>query len=62
MNAAQAVIVIGGFLVLMSAMIALMIRVNRREKETIERRYEEWIAGGSDPDEKPNFFSGNAGG
>jgi hypothetical protein len=62
MNAAQAVIVIGGFLVLMSVMVVLMIRINRREREIMERRHEEWIARGSIPEEKPNFFSGNPGG
>ncbi len=62
MNAAQAVIVIGGFAVLMWAMIAWMSRVSRREKEIMERRHEEWIAGGAIPEEKPNFFSGNPGG
>ena len=62
MNAAQAVILIGGSLAMMSAMIACLIRANRREKEIIARRHQEWIAGGSNPDEKPNFFSGNLGG
>jgi hypothetical protein len=62
MNAVQAVILIGGFAGLMWAMVSWMMRANRREKEIIERRHNEWVARGSDPDEKPNFFSGNLGG
>lgn len=62
MNAAQAVIVIGGFLVLTWAMIAWMSRANRREKEIMERRHHEWIAGGSIPEEQPNFYTGSGGG
>ena len=57
MTAAQAVILIGGFLVLLSGMIALMIRVIKREKQSMQRPQEEWIARGSIPEEKPNFYS-----
>lgn len=62
MTAAQTVILIGGFLLLMSAMIAWMARANRHEKEIIERRHRAWIARGSIPEEKPNFYSGFGGG
>jgi hypothetical protein len=62
MNATHAVILIGGSFLLMWAMVAWMLRANKREKEVIERRHQEWIAAGSNPDEKPNFFSGSAGG
>ena len=61
MTAAQAVILIGGFLVLLSGMIALMIRVIKREKQSMQRPQEEWIARGSIPEEKPNFYSGAGG-
>ena len=52
---------IGGSLAMMSAMIAWMIRANKSEQQLMARRYEEWIAGGSIPDEEPNFFLGNGG-
>ena len=61
MNAAQAIILIGGSVVMMSAMIAWMIRANNSEQQLMARRYEEWIAGGSIPEEKPNFYTGSGG-
>jgi hypothetical protein len=60
MTAAEVVIVTGGSLVLMSLMTALTHRVNKGEQRTIERRHQEWVANGSIPEEKPNFYSGNA--
>ncbi len=62
MNAAQAVILIGGSLAMLSALIAWMQRANKREQQLMQRRYEEWIANGSIPEEKPNFFMGSSGG
>ena len=64
MDAAQAVILIAGSLAMMSAMIAWMSRVTKSEQQLMARRHEEWIAGGSIPDEKPNFHtcSGGSGG
>ena len=61
MNTAQAVIVVGGSLVLLTAMIAAMIRAIRSERQQMERRREEWIAGGCVPEDKPNFYSGSGG-
>jgi hypothetical protein len=62
MIAIQAFLVIAGFGGLGWAMVAWMVRANRREHEIMARRHEEWMANGSNPDEKPNFFSGNSGG
>jgi hypothetical protein len=61
MTAAHAIIVIGGSFLLMSAMIGWMRRANKREQQLMARRTEEWIANGSPPDEKPNFYTGSAG-
>jgi hypothetical protein len=37
-----------------------MIRANQSERRYMERRREEWIAGGRIPEEKPpNFYSGS---
>ena len=58
MTAFQAVMLVVGSLVLVSAMSAVMLRVIRTEQRTIESRYHEWIAGGSIPEEKPNFDLG----
>jgi hypothetical protein len=62
MTAVQAVIVVGGSILLLTPMIALMIRANQSERRSIERRWAEWIAGGRIPEEKPNFFSGSGDG
>jgi len=62
MNAVEAVIVVVGTLVVATAMIAVMVRINQSERRLMRRRHEEWIAGSSVPEEKPNFFSGNLGG
>jgi hypothetical protein len=61
MNTAQAVIVVGGSLVLLTAMIAAMIRAIRSERRVMERQREEWIAGGRVPEDEPNFYSGSGG-
>jgi hypothetical protein len=61
MTTAQAVIVVGGSLLLMTPMTAIMIRANQRERRYIERRRQEWIDGGRIPEEEPNFYSGNGG-
>ena len=61
MTAIQAILVIAGFGGLVWAMVAWMVRANRREQEIMQRRHEEWLANGSNPDEKPNFFSGPSG-
>jgi hypothetical protein len=39
-----------------------MTRANRSERRQMERRRDEWIAGGCVPENKPNFYSGNGGG
>ena len=49
--------VVGTLLVAM-AMIAVMVRINQSERRLMRRRHEEWIAGGSVPEEKPNFLFG----
>lgn len=56
----QIFLVGAGFVGLLWAMIAWMIRANRREREYMERRRQEWIADGSRPDEEPKFYSGTA--
>ena len=59
MTAIQAVIIVGGSLLVMAAMIALMSRANQRECRYMQRRREQWIAGGRIPGEEPNFYSGD---
>jgi hypothetical protein len=61
MNAVQAVISVCGSLGLATAMIAMMIRANRSERRSMERRREVWIAGGCEPKDRPNFYSGSGG-
>lgn len=58
----QAILVISGFGCVMWAMVAWMVRANKREQEIMDRRRQEWIANGSDPDEEPNFYTGFGGG
>jgi hypothetical protein len=58
MTAIQAVIVVGGSFLLLTSVIALMIRANQSERRYMERRREQWIAGGRIPEEEPNFYSG----
>ena len=62
MIAIQAFLVIAGCGGLVWAMVAWMVRANRREHEIMARRHGNWMANGSNRDEKPNFFSGNSGG
>jgi hypothetical protein len=59
MNTAHAVIVVCGALVLLTAMIAVMIRANRSERRQMQRQRAEWIAEGSVPEDEPNFYSGS---
>jgi hypothetical protein len=58
MSAAQMAIVIVGSLALLIAILYMMILANRRERRIIERRRAQWIAEGSIPEDKPNFYSG----
>lgn len=62
MTAGQIVVVVVGSLALCWAMIAFMVRANRTEQRIIERRRQEWLDGGADPGDEPNFFSGPGGG
>ena len=62
MTAIQAVIVVGGSFLVLTAMIALMVRANTSERRYMQRRRAEWIANGRIPEEEPNFFSGSDGG
>jgi hypothetical protein len=59
MNAGQAVIVVGGSLLVLTAMIATMIRANQSERRRMEHRREEWVARGSIPEEEPKFYTGS---
>ena len=61
MTAVQAVVVGSGSLLLLTAMIAGMIRANESERRYMERRREEWIARGRIPEEEPNFYTGSSG-
>lgn len=58
MGVENAVLTGGAFLAIV-ATIRWMIRANQAEKRSMERRYQEWVDGGSIPEDKPNFFSGN---
>jgi hypothetical protein len=58
MSAGQAVLLVGASLVIIAVMIAVLLRVNQSERRLMERRREEWIAGGCIPEEEPNFYSG----
>jgi hypothetical protein len=59
MNAGQAALVAGCSVVLLTVMIVAMIRVNRSERRSMQRRREAWIAEGRVPEDEPNFYSGN---
>ena len=61
MTAAQVVIVVAGTLLLLTLMYKVGIGAIERERRYMERRHAEWIAGGSKPEEKPNFFTGSGG-
>ena len=41
--------------------IAVMARINRKERVMMERRLAAWRAAGSVPEERPNFYSGSGG-
>ena len=62
MTAIQAVIIVGGSFLLITAMITLMVRANQRERRYMQHRRAEWIAGGRSPGDEPNFYSGSGGG
>jgi hypothetical protein len=62
MTSLQVVLVVVGSLALAWAMTALMVRANRKERRSMERRRQAWIDSGADPDDKPNFFSGSGSG
>jgi hypothetical protein len=61
MNAVQVVIVGFGGLALVATTIKVMIRMNRSERQIMERRMAEWRAAGSIPGDKPNFYAGQGG-
>ncbi len=61
MSAVQAIILIGGSFLLLAVMIAFMVRANESERRIMQRRHQEWIANGSIPEEKPNFYTGHGG-
>jgi low affinity Fe/Cu permease len=59
MTAVQVVIVVGVTLLVITAMVVVANRVIARERRSVQRRCEEWIARGRIPEEEPKFFSGN---
>jgi hypothetical protein len=61
MTVAQAIIVVGGSFLFMTAITAAMVRANQSERRTMERRRAEWTAGGRIPEEEPNFYAGPGG-
>lgn len=61
MTSVQEIVLLVGFVAAATAMIAIMVRANRNELRTIQRRRQEWIDAGADPDDEPNFYSGSGG-
>lgn len=51
----------GGGLALIAVAFTVMIRINRKERLVMERRRAAWIAAGSIPEDRPNFYSGSGG-
>jgi hypothetical protein len=45
--------------VLLTMMIAAMIRLNRSERRLMQRRRAAWITEGRVPEDEPNFYSGS---
>ena len=62
MTAVQVMILLFGFLLLATAMSALMVRFNRSQQAVMQRRREAWIADGADPDKEPQFYGCGSGG
>ena len=62
MTALQAAIVVCGSLLLLTAMCAAMLRATESQRRSMQRRREAWIAGGSIPEEEPNFYACSVGG
>jgi hypothetical protein len=61
MSAGQAVLVVGVSLVIIAVMIAVMIRLGRVQRRSIQRRREAWkAAGGVGPG--PDDYIGHGGG
>jgi hypothetical protein len=58
MSSGQAVLIVIVSLVIIASMTAVMIGVNQSERRIMQRRRQEWIARGSLPEEKPNFYVG----
>ena len=58
MTVDQVAIVIGGSILLLAAMIALMRHANKAERRSMELRRQEWIDAGRIPVDEPNFYSG----
>jgi hypothetical protein len=61
MTAVQLVIVVGVTFLVTAAMVVVANRVIDSERRAMERRREEWVAGGRIPGEEPNFYSGPGG-
>ncbi len=61
MNGVQEVSLAGGGSALIAVAIAVMARINRKERVMMERRLAAWRAAGSVPEERPNFYSGSGG-
>lgn len=55
MSAEHLMMLLAGSLMLTIGMSAVMIRIERRQRQVIEQRRAAWIAAGSIPEEEPRF-------
>ena len=62
MSTVHAILLGAGVLTLSWGLVKWMIGVNASERQSIERRRQDWIDGGRIPGDEPNFFSGSGGG
>jgi hypothetical protein len=60
MSAGEAVLLVGGSLVIVAVMITVMIRLNRVQHRRIQRRREAWKAAGG-VDASPDDYIGHGG-
>lgn len=58
MSVFEWVCVVVGFLVASSAMVTVMVKVNRKERAIMERRRQEWMDAGGSPEDRPHFDLG----
>jgi hypothetical protein len=55
MTAVQAAIILVGALVLSTALMMVMTRINRSDRQQIERRRQAWVDAGRLPEDEPTF-------